>query len=254
MALSNDERREISETIARSCRIMGKLDMTHAALGHVSYRIPGTDTMLIKAKGPDEVGVRYTRPEDIIEVDFNANKIWGPDGLQPPSESYLHLWMYKKNPEVQCVIHIHPRPAVLLTICNKPILPIYSAYGTGVSLALEGVETYQRSIRILNDELGEDFATFMGTKKVALMRGHGISVVGSSVEDATVRAIALDELTTMNYQAYLLGDPQPIPDIDLEFMKKPQETNKGRGSVGGEVGMLATWRYYSMLTDEYETG
>lgn len=250
MSLSNDERREISEKIAKACRILGKLDMTHAALGHVSYRVPGTDTMLIKAKGPNEVGVRYTRPEDIIEVDFNANKVWGPDGLQPPSESYLHIWMFKKNPDVQSTIHIHPRPAVLLTICNKPILPIYSAYGTGVNLALAGVDTYQRSIRILNDELGEDFANFMGPKKAALMRGHGISVVGSSIEDATVRAIALDELTTMNYQAYLLGDPQPISDEDIAFTKSPPESARGRGSAGGDAGMLATWRYYSMLTDE----
>ncbi len=253
MALTVDERREISETIARSCRIMGKLDMTHAALGHVSYRVPGTETMLIKGKGPNEVGVRYTRPEDVIEVDFNANKVAGPDGLQPPSESYLHLWLYKTNPEVQSVIHIHPRPAVLLTICNKPILPIYAAYGTGIRLAVEGVETYQRSITIHDDQLGEEFAGFMVNRKVALMRGHGVSVTGSSIEDATVRAIALDELTTMNYQAYLLGDPQPIPDIDLAEMQKPPDPNRTRGSSGGDAGMRATWRYYSMLTDEYQS-
>lgn len=250
MALSADERQEVAEKIARACRIMGKLDMTHAALGHVSYRIPGSDSMLIKGKGPDEMGVRYTRPEDIIEVDFEGNKVWGPDGLQPPSESFLHIWLFKKKPDVQSVIHIHPRPAVLLTICNKPILPIYGAYGTGIKLAIEGIGTYQRSIRIYDNKLGEEFATFMGDKSVALMRGHGISCVGSSIEDATVRAIALDEITTMNYQAYLLGDPQPILDIDLEEMKTPPEHVKGRGSAQGEAGMLATWRYYAMLTDE----
>jgi ribulose-5-phosphate 4-epimerase/fuculose-1-phosphate aldolase len=151
---------------------------------------------------------------------------------------------------VQSVIHIHPKPAVLLTICNKPILPIYAAYGTGIRLAVEGVRTYQRTITIHDDQLGEDFADFMGGQQVALMRGHGISVTGDSIEDATVRAIALDELTTMNYQAYLLGDPQPIPDIDLELMQRPPEANRARGSSGGLSGMLATWRYYSMLTDE----
>src|SRR5665213_753773 len=150
MSLTAVERSEISETIARSCRIMGKLDMTHAAYGHVSYRVPGTDTMLIKGKGPDEVGVRYTRPEDVIEVDFNANKVKGADGLQPPSESYLHLWLYKKNPNVQCVVHIHPRQAVLLTICDKPILPIYAAYSLSYRLVLEGIDTYQRAITIHN--------------------------------------------------------------------------------------------------------
>ena len=250
MPLSPDERRETIEKIARSCRIMGKLDMTHAAYGHVSYRVPGTDTMLIKGKGPDEVGVRYTRPEDIIEVDFNADKVSGSDGLQPPSESYLHLWLYKKNPAVQCVVHVHPRQAVLLTICDKPILLTYAAYSLSHRLIVDGIETYQRAITIHDDQLGEEFANFMGDKKVALMRGHGISVVGDSIEDATVRAIHLDELASMTYQAYLLGDPRPILDIDLEEVSRPPETTRTRGSAGGLSGMLASWRYYSMLADE----
>ncbi|HZT08390.1 MAG TPA: hypothetical protein VFC51_15295 [Chloroflexota bacterium] len=42
--------------------------MTHAALGHGSYRIAGTDTMLIKGNGRNEVGLRYTRPRDIVKV------------------------------------------------------------------------------------------------------------------------------------------------------------------------------------------
>src|SRR5487761_318501 len=116
---------EIVEKIAQSCRIIGQLDITHAALGHVSYRIDDTDTMLIKGKGPGEAGLRYTHERDVITVDFNANKLEGPDDLQPPSESFIHIWMYKMRPDVKSVIHVHPEHAVLLTICEKPILPIY---------------------------------------------------------------------------------------------------------------------------------
>src|SRR6185437_15528428 len=116
------------------------------------------DTLLIKGKGPDEVGLRYTSPADVIEVDFNGEKVSGPDGLQPPSESFIHIWLMRNNPEVQSVIHVHPEHAVLLTICEKEIFPIYAAYGSGVQLALDGVRTYQRSITISNDQLGEDFA------------------------------------------------------------------------------------------------
>jgi ribulose-5-phosphate 4-epimerase/fuculose-1-phosphate aldolase len=238
------------ELVARACRIVGKMDLTHAALGHVSLRLGDSETMLIKGKGPDEVGLRYTRPDDILTVDFNANKVSGPDGLQPPSESYLHIWLYKKNPDVRSVIHVHPEHAVLLTICEKEILPIYGAYGMGSRLAIDGVPTYPRSITIHNDRLGEDFADFMGAKKVSLMRGHGVSVVGSSVEDATVRALALNELVTMTYKAYLLGNPKPIPAEDIEEYRRPLEANRPRGSAGGQAGMLATWRYYCMLTGE----
>jgi ribulose-5-phosphate 4-epimerase/fuculose-1-phosphate aldolase len=249
--MADTDRKELVEKVARSCRILGKLDITHAALGHVSYRL-GDDTMLIKGKGPDEVGLRYTTPGDVIEVDFAGEKVSGHDGLQPPSESFIHIWMMKKNPDVNSVIHVHPPHAVLLTICEKEIFPIYGAFGSGARLAIDGVGTYPRSITITNDELGEDFANFMGKKKVALMRGHGVSVVGSGVEDATVRTLALNELVTMMYKAYLLGDPKPIPAEDIAAMssRDADAAPRRRGSAGGEAGMLASFRYYRSLAGE----
>ena len=241
---------DMVELVARACRIVGKLDLTHAALGHVSLRLDDSDRMLIKGKGPGEVGLRYTRPEDILTVDFDAEKIDGIADLQPPSESYLHIWLYKLNPNVRSVIHVHPEHAVLLTICEKEILPIYGAYGTGARLAIEGVPTYGRSITIHDDRLGEEFATFMGRKQAALMRGHGVSVTGSSVEDATVRALALNELVTMTYKAYLLGTPKPIPAEDIEEYRRPLDPARRRGSAGGDAGLRATWRYYCQLVGE----
>jgi ribulose-5-phosphate 4-epimerase/fuculose-1-phosphate aldolase len=237
------------ELVARACRILGKLDLTHAALGHVSYRLD-SQTMLIKGKGPDEVGLRYTRAEDILQVDFRAEKLAGRAGLQPPSESYLHIWLYKHNPTVRSVIHVHPEHAVLLTICEKEIIPMYGAYGPGARLAVEGVPVYRRSVTISDDRLGEEFATFMGSSTVALMRGHGVSVVGSSVQDAVVRTMALNELVTMTYKAYLLGTPKPIPDEDIESYRQPLDPGRQRGSAGGEAGMLAAWRYFCSLAGE----
>jgi ribulose-5-phosphate 4-epimerase/fuculose-1-phosphate aldolase len=206
--------------------------------------------MLIKGKGPNEVGLRYTREEDILKVDFNADKVSGPEGLQPPSESYLHIWLYKKNPQVRSVIHVHPEHAVLLTICEKEIIPIYGAYGSGARLAIDGEDTYPRSLTIHDDQLGEEFANFMGAKQAALMRGHGVSVTGRGVEDATVRTLALNELVTMTYKAYLLGTPKPIPQQDIDFYQRPLDPNRKRGSAGGDVGMLAAWRYYRSLAGE----
>src|ERR1700704_6108755 len=107
--------KQIIDLVGQACRILGKLELTHAALGHVSYRLGDAEAMLIKGKGPGEVGLRYTRPNDILEVDFNAEMVSGPADLQPPSESFLHIWLYRQNPQVRSVIHVHPEHAVLLT-------------------------------------------------------------------------------------------------------------------------------------------
>lgn len=243
--MSNDE----AALVAQACRVLGKLELTHAALGHVSLRYCA-DRMLIKGKGPDEVGLRYTQPDDVIEVDFDAGKTAGRSGLQPPSETFLHSWIYRNNPEVRSVVHVHPEAAVLLTICGKEIRPIYGAFGPGARIAVRGVRTYPRSVRICDDVLGQEFASFMGSEQLCLMRGHGVTVTGSSVPDAAVRTIALGELVSMTYKAYLLGDPRPISDEDLEQFSGREEEHRARGSAGGLAGVLATWRYYCRLTGD----
>lgn len=234
--------------VAQAARVLGRLGLTQAALGHVSCRV-GPDRMLIKGKGEDEVGLRFTESADVVEVDFSGDKRGGAGGLRPPSESFIHTWIYKLEADVNSVIHLHPRHAVLLTICDKEIRPIYGAFGGGARMAIEGVRTYQRSVRILDDERGEDFARFLGGRQAALMRGHGITVTGDSVEDAAVRAIELEELATMTYQAYLLGEPRPISDEDIaELAGSPRAT--GRGSPGGRAGIRSKWRYYCRLVGE----
>lgn len=241
---------DAAELVARACRVLGKLDITHGALGHVSYRLGDTETMLIKGKGPAEVGLRYTQPRDILTVDFNAQKVAGVDDLQPPSESFIHLWLYRLRPELRSVIHVHPEHAVLLTICDKEVLPIYGAYGPGARLAFEIPPVYPRSITVHDDRLGEEFARFMGTANFALMRGHGVTVVGSGVEDATVRTMGLNELVTMNYRAYLLGTPRAISEEDQQEFSRPLDPARKRGSAGGEAGMRALWNYYARLAGE----
>jgi ribulose-5-phosphate 4-epimerase/fuculose-1-phosphate aldolase len=235
--------------VAEACRVLGKLDLTHFSLGHVSYRLDD-DSMLIKGKGPAEVGLRYTSSRDVIRVNFDAEKVSGPPGLQPPSESFLHIWLYRTRPELKSVVHVHPETAVLLTICEKPIFPIYGAYGQGIRMAVDGVPVYPRSVRIKDDEIGADFARFMGRKNYALMRGHGVTVAGSSIEEAVVQTLILNELTSMMYKAYLLGEPKPIPDEDLAEYTRPPEADQRRGSVGGRAGVLAAYRYYRALSGE----
>jgi ribulose-5-phosphate 4-epimerase/fuculose-1-phosphate aldolase len=236
----------IAELVAQSCRVLGALDMTHNALGHVSYRI-GDDHMLIKGKGEQEEPLRYTQPKDIIEINFDTETIDGPDGLRAPSECYIHIGIYKRHPEVMSVIHCHPKHAIVLSACDLEIQPIYGQGRPGALLAIEGVPTYQRSHRITDLETANTFVDLMGSSKVALMRGHGISAYGSSVHDATVRALAFNELLTVNYDAYLVGTPKPIPIEDYEDLKPKQ---RPLGSLGGESAMLGEWRYYCRLAGE----
>jgi ribulose-5-phosphate 4-epimerase/fuculose-1-phosphate aldolase len=239
--------KELRETIALACRTLGELDITKEALGHVSFRLGDSETLLIKGKGPNEVGLRFTQPSDVILVDFNANTIEGPEGLQPPSETFIHIWQYKTRPEVKSVIHMHPEHAVLLPIAGKELVP---SIGNATHFAVEGVPVYPRSVMITTDQLGRDLAASMGNKSACFMRGHGVTVVGDSIEQCTLRTIDLNEVCTMMYKAYLLGTPKPVTAEDIEERMRPAQQNRPRGNAGGTVGMMSRWRYYTSLADK----
>lgn len=241
-----DDRSE-RELVAKSCRILGRLELTKAATGHVSRRVG--DRILIRARGGDEVGVRYTSADEVIAVDLDGKKLDGPEGLAAPQEVFIHTWLYKTRPEVKSVIHIHPPTVVLFTIVDKPLMPIYGAYDpSSVDLLLDGIPTYGRAITIRNDELGREFSKAMGDKRVCLMRGHGITTVGASVEEATVTAIKMNEIAEMHYRAYLLGEPRPISEEDLDEFRKSKAAKADRPKKS--MHMNSSWRYYADVTGQ----
>src|SRR4026207_295111 len=237
----------LRELVAQSCRVLGKLNLTKEPSGHVSARIPGEDRVLIKARGPEESGLRFVSARDIITVDFQGKKVAGDDGLDTPQEVFIHTWLYKTRPDVQCVVHVHPLTVVLFTICGKPLQPLFGAYDpSGLRLLVEGLATYPRSITVSSDGLGEEFAAAMGQKQACLMRGHGITSAAATVEDATLAAIKLNDAAVINYQAALLGTPEPIPQEDIEILV-------GRTRAGSKaVHANSNWRYYCKLLGEEE--
>ena len=236
---------QLREQVARSCRMLGKLNLTKEPSGHVSARVPGEDRILIKARGPDESGLRFVTARDIITVDFSGKKVAGDDGLESPQEVFIHTWLYRTRPDVQCVVHVHPLTVVLFTICKKPLLPLFGAYDpSALRLVVEGLANYPRSITVSSEQLGDEFARAMGQKQACLMRGHGITTTGSNIQEATLAAIKLNEVAEINYRAWLLGTPEPIPQEDIDVLA---------GKVSGKgkaMHSASSWRYYCKLLDE----
>ena len=242
--------------IAKACRVLGKLEMTRALRGHISARIPGTNRIFIRARGPAESGVRYTTEEEIIEIGLDAKPVSTvPPGLKAPSEVHIHTEIYRARPEVNAVVHIHPPTVVLFTIVGEPLLPVYGAYDPqSLGIVLDEIPTYPRSLLINTPELGRDLAAVIADKRACLMRGHGITTAGDSIEEVSLVALGVNELAVMNYQARLLGTPRPISEADQEALRPAMARLTARGKPGEPGESNATeWRYYCRVTGEGNT-
>jgi L-fuculose-phosphate aldolase len=244
---------DLRARVARACRVLGKMELSRALRGHISARIPGTDRIFIRARGPAESGVRYTTEDEVVEIDLEGRPAADvPKGLRLPSELYIHTEILRARPEVNAVVHMHPPTVVLFTVTGTPLLPIYGAYDPyGLSIALENPPTFEKSVLINTPELGRELTMAMAKARACLMRGHGITTLGESVEEACVTALGLNELATLNYQAHLLGTPRPISDADIEGLRPAMKRLAAKGPPGEPGDSVATeWRYYCRLTGE----
>ncbi|HEX4981287.1 MAG TPA: class II aldolase/adducin family protein [Ilumatobacteraceae bacterium] len=198
------------EKIALACRILGARRLVDGILGHVSVRVDDA-SILIRCRGPHERGVARTTAADIRHVDLDGEPLEAMDGWEVPKELPIHTRLLAKRPEMAAVVHAHPPATLIAGLAGLELRAVFGAYNIpAMRLALEGVPVYDRPILVTRDELADEMLAAMGDRRVCILRGHGITVAGESVEQATVTAVDLDELCSITVRLAELGASPPV--------------------------------------------
>jgi ribulose-5-phosphate 4-epimerase/fuculose-1-phosphate aldolase len=239
------------EIIATSCRILAQHGLVTGSTGHVSARIPGSEDVLVRGRPHVDRGLRFAEPSSIIRVDADARPVGDTHGVARVSEIYLHTEVYKRRPDVNAVIHAHPPGALLCTINDVPLRPIFGGFNPGgMRMAIDGVPLYERTITLQTIEETNPMLDLMGDKNVILLARHGILVTGRSVEEATSRALQLETLSRLNN---LQGDPGEVPEIDRqEFSRRSARGDRAALHPGGFADRSdegGNWAYLTALLD-----
>src|SRR6516164_3189844 len=197
---------EVREKVAVACRILAMEGLVDDILGHVSTRISNADEMWIRCRSPQEEGVRYTTVDAIRRVDFDGKGLRKGEQYELP----IHGEIYKKRPEAGCVIHAHPKEALICGIAELEFRPIFGAFNIpAMRMALDGIPVFPRSYLVNRPELAAPLIETMGEKPICLMKGHGITVTGKTVEEATVRALNFNTLARATLQVAQTGRRAP---------------------------------------------
>jgi len=202
--------------------------------------------MLIRCRAPDDEGVAFTTSSSVRAVSFDGDLIGPADGHRVPLEYPLNAEAYRTHPEVQAVVHVHPRAILLCGMAGVPLRPAYGAYdhdSFAISLASRGVPDYPRSVLIRTAALGREVMAAIGEEAACILRGHGIVVVGAEVEQATLRAIKLEQLAQICWDLSLRGEVPAISAEDLE------ELAPGGAAPLSSQGDRWTWSHYVRLLD-----
>lgn len=245
---------EVKYEVAIANRILWALDLASgvtASLGHASLRVPGRPQhFVVKGRGYQVDALAAMRPEDMVVCDTEGFFIDGPPGSTQCFEVKMHACIYKLYPQVQSVVHVHPRFTVLLTTLGQTIKPMCQE---GIQLVQKPLPMYPHVKTIQTDAEGMEVAALMAGHNALLLQGHGATTTGSDLEEAVMNMLRLEEQARMNYYALsAVGPDYPcIPDAlidemsnrtplaELPHFKAPLARVGGRSRVGG------VWQYYT---------
>jgi 3,4-dihydroxyphthalate decarboxylase len=217
----------LRQTVADACRVLATRGVVDGILGHVSARVDD-DHLLVRVRGPLEKGLARTTQDDVRLVDLDGN---GPEletGYRVPNELPIHTAILRTRPSVNAVVHAHPPAILVCGLAGLPLRPIYGAYDIpGMRLAAGGIPVYERPVLIRTRALAEEMLAAMGDRPACLLRGHGLTVAGSSVAEAVIHTIALETLARVTLRLAQVGahdvadvsaaDLAELPDLGAGF-------------------------------------
>jgi len=191
---------QLKENLAVACRILGTEGHDDLNLGHLSARAQDqSDSMYMKGRG---LCLSEVRAPDLVTIDFNYQKQAGERDAH--GELPIHVEIYRKRMDVNCVVHTHPLYATAFSATGQTLRPVNNE-----SVLFAKPLPYFDLVTdlVVTPELGEALADQLGDEKAIFMKNHGIVVVGETIEQATVRAYLLEKAVKTLFVARVLGEP-----------------------------------------------
>jgi ribulose-5-phosphate 4-epimerase/fuculose-1-phosphate aldolase len=200
--------------------------------GHVSARLPESDTFLIHSRGEARGDVS---PQSLLAVDFDGKAIDGGAEQGPPSEVYIHSEIYRARSDVRAVVHVHSESAIAFTLAEGAVLRPMRCDAVRWS---DGIPVHPDPSRIRTPAQGRELAATLGSRGAALMRAHGAVLVAESVPAILASSVQFEENARAQILATHLGEPLPLDDAELGAMKE-----SSRPEFLAHYA-LKIWRYY----------
>jgi L-fuculose-phosphate aldolase len=204
------------ESLAGACRILAAEGHESGLAGQVTARgkKPGTWWTLQFGYGFDEAN-----PERMVLVDEDLKPLSGE--RRPNPAVRFHIWIYRKRPDVNAIIHTHAPWASALSCCPVSLKTIHMdsamLHGTAHLAEWPGVPVADDEGRIISGALG--------SAKTILLANLGLLAAGTSVDEAAYLAVFMERAARMQLRAMAAGgykevDPRLAAEA-CEFLLQP---------------------------------
>ena len=195
--------------------------------GHVSVRHDRSPAHFLLARN---MAPALVTPADILTFDLDGQALDAGD-RRVYLERFIHAEIYRARTDVVAVVHSHSPSVIPFAATRTPLRPIYHMSGfLGAGSALFEIRDVagDSDLLIRNAELGRALAASLGGNAAVLMRGHGSTVVGTSLQQVVYRAIYAETNARLQTQALALGDVTYLNEREAALAAATNDTQLAR--------------------------
>lgn len=230
------ERKEAIDELVDANHILASEGVCDS-FGHVSVRRRGrTATFLLsRARAPELI-----ERGDIMEFALDGTPV-GDDDRQPYLERFIHAAIYAQRDDVEAIVHSHSRNVIPFSVTParlKPLLHNCAVIGEEVPVWDSRRKFGDTRLLVADMAMGDDLAETLGACPCALMRGHGSTVVGTSIREAVYTAIYLDLNAQLQMSAGALGPITFLSPGEIE------QVRSHLGVAGRGIGYDRAWEHW----------
>jgi ribulose-5-phosphate 4-epimerase/fuculose-1-phosphate aldolase len=195
--------------------------------GHVSARHDTSADHFLLARN---MAPGLVTPGDILTFDLDGTPL-DAEGRRVYLERFIHGEIYRARPDVQAVVHSHSPSVIPFAATRTPLRPLYHMSGfLGAGTALFEIRDVggNTDLLIRDQALGRSLAAALGSHSAVLMRGHGSTVVGTSLEQVVYRAIYAETNARLQSQAVALGEVTYLNEEEAALAAATNDTQLAR--------------------------
>lgn len=180
--------------------------------GNISVRY--NDSIIITASNSSNGYLAY---EDLVVIDFEGKLIEG--AKKASSEKLLHVEFYKKRPDINAIIHVHPPFLSSFAAARKaledPVMAENVYYFGKIPLAKYALPS--------SKELVENTTKHFNEYNAVIMANHGFIVGDTNLAQAYLKLELAESYAQVVFNAHLLGGAVLLNETEvaeIEALKK----------------------------------
>jgi len=185
------------------------------AFGHISVRDQENPArfLLARAAPPSTVAA-----SDMISFGLDGQPLTVTD-TPLFVERFIHSEIYRARADVNAICHHHAPSLMPFCITSRPLVPVSQAgafMGAQVPLWDSATEFSDTAMLVSDSAQASSLARALGENALVLMRGHGVTVVGSSIKELVFRSVYSRREADHLQAASSFGPVHPLSKGEIE--------------------------------------